>query len=154
MKRCCVVVALILAVVACATRSATAPDDPAPEPAESCRLTVRLTSLESPHGPFAVALYGSAESFKQREGAVAAGRVEPQDGRASWTFEDLVPGVYAVAAFHDLNDNGQLDRSALGAPSEPYGFSNNVRGSFGPPGFKKAAFNVAPGDQSIEIALR
>jgi uncharacterized protein (DUF2141 family) len=43
------------------------------------------------------------------------------------------PGSYAVAAYHDENNNDKLDKAFTGIPNEKYGFSNNVRGIFGPP---------------------
>lgn len=64
------------------------------------------------------------------------------------------PGqAYAVAAFQDLNNDGVLNRSSFGMPSEPYGFSRNAMGKFGPPSFEAAA--IKPGDASaVEINLR
>ncbi|KQT87738.1 hypothetical protein ASG60_11795 [Methylobacterium sp. Leaf469] len=38
-------------------------------------------------------------------------------------FEDVAPGTYAVAAFQDQNGDRRLDRTGLGLPTEPYGFS-------------------------------
>jgi uncharacterized protein (DUF2141 family) len=53
----------------------------------------------------------------------------------SYTFNNVTKGkVYAIDAFHDLNRNGELDKRWPGIPTEPYGFSNNVRGGIlGPP---------------------
>lgn len=66
---------------------------------------------------------------------------------------DLPPGKYAVAAYIDNNRNGKQDKNFLGVPKESYGFSNNVRGTFGPPKFSEAAFEIgtAPVSQSIHI---
>jgi len=61
---------------------------------------------------------------------------------------ELKPGSYAIRAFHDLNENGELDTSWLGLPEEPYGFSNNARGKFGPPDLEKQLFELS--DQSIQ----
>ena len=47
-------------------------------------------------------------------------------GRSSSGSENVKPGNYAIAVFHDLNGNGKLDRNLIGLPSEPYGFSNDV----------------------------
>jgi uncharacterized protein (DUF2141 family) len=120
----------------------------------TARLTVELLGLSSDSGDVAVALYDSADSFETRSAAVASGRIEPQVGSVSWTVEGLDPGDYAVAAYHDLNGNGQLDRSALGPPSEPYGFSNDARGALGPPRFEKATVRIGPGSTTIKITLR
>ncbi len=66
---------------------------------------------------------------------------------------DLPPGRYAVAAYLDNNRNGRQDKNFLGVPMEAYGFSNDVRGTFGPPDFSAAAFEVgtAPVSKSIHI---
>jgi hypothetical protein len=51
------------------------------------------------------------------------------------------------------------DRSAnkAGTPmpefTEPYGFSNNVRGFLGPPDFEEAIMEVNAGDKAVRIAL-
>ena len=55
---------------------------------------------------------------------------------------DLPPGRYAVAAYVDDNRNGMQDKNLLGVPKEKYGFSNDVRGTFGPPDFAEAAFDI------------
>jgi uncharacterized protein (DUF2141 family) len=60
-------------------------------------------------------------------------------------FNDIPPGVYAVAVFHDENANGKLDKNFLGIPREGYGASNNVRPKMSAPAFKDAAFTVKAG---------
>lgn len=67
---------------------------------------------------------------------------EAASDRLVVTIPDLPPGKYAVAAYVDTNNNGKQDRNFLGVPTEIYGFSNNVRGQFGPPAFSAAAFDV------------
>ena len=57
----------------------------------------------------------------------------------------LPAGVYAISAYFDLNSDGKLNRNSVGAPKEPYGFSNNARGEFGPAKFKDAAFRIEKG---------
>lgn len=62
----------------------------------------------------------------------------------------LEAGSYAVAAFHDINGNEKLDRKWSGFPAEPYGFSNNVRGTMGPPDFEDQLFPLA---EALEISI-
>ncbi|MDD2777205.1 MAG: DUF2141 domain-containing protein [Gallionella sp.] len=68
-------------------------------------------------------------------------------------FADVAAGRYAVAAYLDGNNNQKLDRNWLGAPSEPYGFSNHARNTFSAPSFEQAAFAVGatPMLQSIHL---
>ena len=63
------------------------------------------------------------------------------------------PGTYAVAVYHDENDNHHFDRTLLGLPAEGYGFSNNVKPLFGLPSFASVTFPVGPTQTRIGITL-
>ncbi len=65
----------------------------------------------------------------------------------------LPEGSYAIACFHDANNNDELDRTFTGIPSEAYGFSNDARGVFGPPDLSDQLF-VHRERQSIRIRLK
>jgi uncharacterized protein (DUF2141 family) len=145
---------MLLLVAACAPRTARPPVAGTPDETGTALLTVRLVGMQEDGAEVAVALYDSADSFADRSGALAKGWIRPREGAATWTVGALRPGEYAVAAYHDLNGNRRLDRSALGAPSEPYGFSNNARATFGPPKFAKASFRIDTDALTIEITLR
>ena len=67
-------------------------------------------------------------------------------------FADVAPGGYAVAAFQDVNGNGRLDRTGLGLPLEPYGFSGAV-GHRGRPDFAQAAFDLREPGTALRIRL-
>lgn len=66
-------------------------------------------------------------------------------------IENVPNGTYGVKLFHDVNGNGRMDTNAMGIPREPYGFSNNARGRFGPAKFEDASFTV---DKTTSIAIR
>ena len=68
-------------------------------------------------------------------------------------FTGLAPGTYAIALFHDANGNGRLD-TRFGIPVEGFGFSNNPRLRFGPPGFDAARIVVRDGASSATVNLR
>lgn len=71
---------------------------------------------------------------------------------ASKTYTcSLEAGSYAVAAFHDINSNEELDRQWSGFPDEPYGFSNNVQGTLGPPDLKD---QLIPLQENRKITIR
>ncbi|GCD80314.1 DUF2141 domain-containing protein [Schleiferia thermophila] len=78
-----------------------------------------------------------------------------ENKKATIRFTDLSAGSYSVEAFHDQNNNGKLDTNPFGIPKEPYGFSNNVRGNFGPPDFELTLFQVSGMTATkIKIVLR
>ena len=68
-------------------------------------------------------------------------------------FADVPPGTYGIAVFHDVNENQELDANMLGIPTEAYGFSNNARGTFGPPGFEAISFSVDGQPIKMEVEL-
>jgi len=65
---------------------------------------------------------------------------------------DLPAGEYALAIFHDENNNGKLDTNWLGIPKEKVAFSKAKMKTFGPPKFKECAFKMSS-DHEIHIDL-
>lgn len=72
------------------------------------------------------------------------------DGKVSFTFENVVPGNYAIMALHDENENRRMDFESNGMPKESYGMSGNEM-SMGPPSFIDAKFEVAAEDLEFNI---
>ena len=110
-------------------------------------------------GEMHLAIYDDADVFENdngEKGGAAKGIVEGVieevgTGTATYSFE-LPNGTYAIGIFIDTNYNNEMDRNFFGVPKEQYGFSNDAKGSFGPPSFKDASFTVS-GDMQLEINL-
>ena len=69
------------------------------------------------------------------------------------TFNKAIkPGIYAISAFVDVNDNQQLDSNFLGIPKEPYCFSNNYKPMFSAPTFNNCAITIK-NDCSITLEM-
>jgi uncharacterized protein (DUF2141 family) len=123
-------------------------------PAMAGDIRVVVTNLESAGGLVSIGLHGPSDDFPS-PAAMVEGRIVPAAaGAVTVTFRDLPPGRYAVAVFHDVDGDGALDTGALGLPAEPYGFSRNARGRFGPPDFDRAAFDLGGGAVEVRIELR
>lgn len=104
-------------------------------------------------GMLHIAVCPSAEAYKTETGC-ATRSVKADAKIVSCTFYDLSPGTYAVKVFHDVNGDGVLDKSWVGWPKEPYGFSNDAPVNMGPPSFRSAAITVKAGEQTARIRLR
>ncbi len=115
-------------------------------------LSVKIGDLKSVEGNVRVGLFNTAADFPKKQ--MRGEFVKAKQGVVTVVFKDLPAGVYAVSAFQDVNDNKKLDTSAIGRPNEPYGFSRDPRGMFGPPSFDDAAFNVREGENTIELKLK
>jgi uncharacterized protein (DUF2141 family) len=105
--------------------------------------------------PVRVAIYSAnaPEQFPSDEKYYRNAVGEATGERVTVTFSDLPPGKYAVAAYVDSNNNGKQDKNGLGMPTEIFGFSNNARGTFGPPDFAKAAFDLGEAPLALSIHL-
>jgi len=113
-------------------------------------VTVTIEGIERAEGVVRVTLCQESE-FDSWSCALHAS-VPAAPGGGSVTFADVAPGRYAVKAFHDADSDGELGRDFFGAPSEDYGFSNDARGSFGPPDFADAAVTV--GEQPATVVVK
>ncbi len=102
------------------------------------KITIKIKGLRSNTGTVKVALCNSAENYKNHKSPFIGLNLPIRNNQAEITLPDLPIGYYAVKAFHDENDNDDLDTNFLGIPIEDYGFSNNANGIFGPPSWNKA----------------
>ena len=127
-------------------------------PAFAGTVTVEVRNIET-KGEMHLAIYDDADVFENddgEKGGAAKGIVEGVieevgTGTATYSFE-LPNGTYAIGIFVDANYNNEMDRNFFGVPKEQYGFSNDAKGSFGPPSFKDASFTVS-GDMKLMINL-
>ncbi|MBX2890903.1 MAG: DUF2141 domain-containing protein [Saprospiraceae bacterium] len=117
-------------------------------------LSISFTNISEAKGSLYIGVYDSESSFLQ-EKKVVFKKVLPvrKKGLIELEIPDLAPGFYAVSCFHDLNDNGKLDKNLVGIPSEPYGFSNNARPKFRAPKWEEAKFEIKSGENRIAIRL-
>ena len=100
-----------------------------------------VTNLRSAHGTCFVSLYNRKEGFPGKT-SVATHKVKLTAKECTFTFEKLPKGDYAIAAYHDENNNGRMDTNLIGLPTEGYAFSNNPRTTMGPPSFAEAKVMV------------
>ncbi len=115
------------------------------------RVEITIKGLEEVKGSVLVAVYNSEESFMKKH--IASKKIKVTDKVVTLFFENVKSGDYAVTTFHDENDNDKLDSNFVGIPKELYGFSNDAKGSFGPPSFEKAKVKV-DGDKKLVITLK
>jgi uncharacterized protein (DUF2141 family) len=128
------------------------PESPAAEtpPAPTlARVHVIVENVESDEGTVWVALCDSGLSV---EGCPYKLSVKATAGFDEVTFTDIPPGVYAVAGYHDVNDNNVFDQ-IMKIPREPYALSG-AAGDKLVPTFDEAALTFVPGDNEVIIRMR
>ncbi|MFT7029261.1 MAG: hypothetical protein ACJA2C_000645 [Marinoscillum sp.] len=114
--------------------------------------SVKVTGIKVASGQLRVAFYDSKKNFLHDSKLTCSAVIE-----ITKAGEMIIPvtcpaGLYGMAVYHDVNSNGKLDMTFLGTPKEPYGFSRNAMGTFGPPSFSEAKVDTSL-DTSIVIDL-
>ncbi|HTL89172.1 MAG TPA: DUF2141 domain-containing protein [Leptolyngbya sp.] len=123
--------------------------------ARTGNLIVKIDGLRSQQGQVCVSLFAGSAGFPSgRDRAVQAQCVAIAQQQTIVTFRNLPLGNYAIAVFHDRNNNGKLDQNFLGIPTEGFGFSRNPTIRTGAPQFSEAAVFVAGTETTAQIQLK
>ena len=153
---------LSLSIVSCKKKTF----EPQPDPIENVdsvavtsdslsKLVINVSGMENTNGKLNVALYNNSDNFNNPE-LVYKELFLTLPGQSMTVIFDSIPeGTYAFALFHDENDNQVLDQNFLNIPQEGFAFSNNSMGTFGPPSYNQAKFNI-PKNSTVtqNISLR
>lgn len=116
-------------------------------------LTIKIIGVPSDKGNILVGVYNKKEGFRDEKFTYKNLTVKAVKGSMTVYIPELPNGNYAIAVYHDANENNKLDKNFLGIPTEKYGFSNDAMGAFGPPDYEDCIVKV-DGNKEISIKLR
>ena len=125
-----------------------------PSAVAAADLNVHIKGLRNTNGQILVGLFNHENTFPSKKAEYKGLIVKPVDVKAGGVFKDVPQGTYAVAIIHDENTDGKLGTNFLGIPNEGYAFSNNAKGTFGPPSFNDASFPMGTEDEYVSINMR
>ena len=118
-------------------------------------LTITITNIKEDKGVVRLAIFDKASAFPDNADRAYDKAVgEVKNGKSTIVFKGVPHGKYAISALHDANNDGVINKNAFGIPKEGYGFSNNAMGSFGPPSFNDASFEVNENKNTHSFKLR
>ena len=123
------------------------------KPLPGIALTIELTGVKEVQGKVFVAIFRKKDNFPAETGQFKGVLTRVKSKSVIAVLEGLPPDTYSVAAFHDANGNGRMDKNMFGVPTEIYGFSNNARNTFSAPSFESASFELKS-DRKIGIRLK
>jgi uncharacterized protein (DUF2141 family) len=103
-------------------------------------LTVELEQLRNNNGKLLL------ELNDENEKVIKGFSEKISDNKCIIIINDLNPGKYAFKYFHDENNDEEINTNFMGIPKEGYGFSNNAKGTYGPPSFEKMLFELSKSD--------
>jgi uncharacterized protein (DUF2141 family) len=117
----------------------------------AAELAVTVKGVRSEKGAVMAQLL-KADPAQGKTVQAAATMQAARNGSLELLFGNLQPGDYAVMLFHDENGNGKMDSNIVGIPTEGYGFSNDAKGSFGPPKFSAMKVTISGEGRVTTIA--
>lgn len=118
-------------------------------------LDVELTTTAKRKGVIRLAVFDSASALKAEK--PVSGQVLPLTKTAApleRLLTNLPEGKFAIAAYHDLNNNGKLDRNAFGIPSEPYAFSGQPASKWRAPKWEEVAIDNNQNKAKLQLRLK
>lgn len=108
------------------------------------KLNIEVSGVPNSNGNIRVAIYNTSEAFLSHDKVFKSDSVVAKEGITQLSIDDIPDGEYAIALYHDVNGNDELDTNWLGIPKEAVGFSNARMKTFGPPKFRECAFKAQP----------
>lgn len=123
------------------------------EPLDKGTLELEITNIRDTRGVIRVGLFNKESDFPDQKKVCWSKALPAQKGKLELDIPELPHGNYALAIYHDLNNNGQLDKNMWGIPTEPYGFSNAVKAKWSAPAFGDAVFSFPKSQQRLSVTL-
>lgn len=114
-------------------------------------LKVEVHGITETKGEIMVAVFNQKGQWLKQ--AHLSKKVSASSAKVVVQFDGLPDGDYAISVIQDLNGNGRLDSNPIGMPTEPYGFSNDATGNFGPPSFDSAKITLTQAPLSISVRV-
>lgn len=122
-------------------------------------LELIINNIQSEKGVLNIAIVRTEKSYqkaiKQDRTIIpySALLIPPKKPTMSISISALKHGNYSILVFQDLNQNQIIDMGFFG-PKEPYGFSNNAIGLFGPPTYQQTLVSLKKNKSMFKISLR
>ena len=124
---------------------------------KSGTIKVKVEGVIDGQGKVRVALERNAKDFDSGsfDTPKYLSRVEDAKGDSVSVMFPAVPyGTYAIKTFQDLDGDGKLKTGFMGAPEEPWGFSNDATGFMGPADFSDSKFELNAPELELTIHLK
>lgn len=120
-------------------------------------LVINLENIKTSEGMIWLALYDSEEDLFVKDKSILKGVKLEETGDLTGTLtikmDQIMFGTYALAIYHDIDNDGKLDQNLLGIPTEPYAFARKPKSKWRAPRYDELTFNFSESDQEITTKL-
>jgi len=110
-------------------------------------------NVQHDYGTLWIGIYDSEEAFLDKERAILKAVKVDNKGRQRVYVNNLMHGEYALALFHDLNGNDEMDFNWVGVPAEPFAFSKPVNSKWRLPEFSEVKVDFNESHKTINTRL-
>lgn len=126
-----------------------------PFDADYATLPIAIDNIEAATGTIWIGVYRSEADFLDRKHArILSVPVRHKQSLRTRISNLQIGQEYAIALFHDRNNNGELDRNFLGLPTEPFAFSGKLQSRWRLPHFTEVRFRFPPRGTPMRFYLR
>lgn len=115
-------------------------------------IDITVKGFKELKGDLKIGLFKDEESFKKKLNPVDSLILKISSDSESCKLSNINHAEYAIAVYHDENEDGILNKKQLGIPLEGVGFSNIEIFKKKPPRFTDASFFLSS-DTSLVISL-
>ena len=123
-------------------------------PTKTGYITLEVNNVKEAKGYLWIGVYNNAQDFMNKEKAIMVkGEIVKKTGVHYFRLENLPLGTIAVALFHDVNGNGELDQTIIGIPKEPYAFSQKLKTKWRVPQYEDVKIEFKKAGQIVQMNL-
>ena len=116
-------------------------------------LIVKVQGLKTTDGQLIIGLYNIAADFPEKT-PFKGSFTKISTNIEEITFENIPNGTYALFVWHDINNNGKMDKDDAKIPIDGLGFYNYVMEKMELPTFQQVSFLFAGANQTITIDMQ
>ncbi len=119
-------------------------------------ILVKIENVRNTAGQIRASLYNTGDGFPGSHEKAYKVTTQPINDKDSVVieFQGVEYGEYAVAIFHDEDNDGKMKTGMYGIPEEGYAFSNDAEATYGPPTFDDAKIVLHSDTLAIKVKMR
>ncbi|MDF9797264.1 uncharacterized protein (DUF2141 family) [Catalinimonas alkaloidigena] len=121
---------------------------------DTASVNITVEGLKNDVGKVRVAIFNDEATFPKKKPFKAQLKAAHASGTVKLSFDNVPYGEYAIAVYHDENENEELDTNFMGIPKEAYGFSNEHRPKFSGPDYAAAKVKINLPEVNLNVTVK
>ncbi|HLV40783.1 MAG TPA: DUF2141 domain-containing protein [Brumimicrobium sp.] len=118
---------------------------------ETVDITVVVTNITTLEGSIELGVFNTSKSFLNKGEEYRTYSQKATNNTLTFHLKGLKKDDYAISLYQDINSDGKCNLNVLLRPSEPYGFSNNIKLKLFKPSFDDCKLTA---DKNMVIKIK